>query len=402
MKCAAAAFSLLLVVLGARTPGALSSGTLDRSPHALKGFLRSGRVPAPLARADTQRLVISSLDGKFVRQIPLIGESNHVPMWSPDGKSIAFQVRDNGRNVIAVVQSDGSTPRVFRNVASATAQSARWSPDSRSIGFLDPGRHAFRLLNITTGNIRTVSTDSSAQVGVWIWRPDGRSIAAVMTTPGALPGLRWLQRRVDEITVEGNRRPLLDTAAMRGVPGVTFIDPYTIFFRTDSAAYRMPLSGGPPQRLVDLRGSMRPPTGVHTTAPTSDVWAGLIPGNNFEGGRIEFISAQSGERRVVAVPFRPMAGPSPEWTPSGRELIVAGRPPLDTTRLDTATIRLFRAGDTTTVRQLLARNATPVWLYRVPVNGGEPYRIATFGGTDGWTSVSPDETFVVYGLIDGR
>ena len=257
---------------------------LQGASGALRLGQRNDNAPAFLALADTQRLVIRSLDGQSMRQIPLIGESNHVPMWSPDGKSIAFQVRENGRNVIAVVRSDGNAPRVFRDATSATNQSARWSPDSRFIGFLDPGRHEFRLLNIATGNIRTVSTDSVAQVGVWIWRPDGRSIAAVMTMPGASPGLRSLQRRVDEITLTGERRPLLDTAAMRDVPGVTFIDPYTIFVRDDSAAYRMPLDGGPPHRLSELSGSIRPSTGVHTTAPTSDVWAGLISGDLFQGG----------------------------------------------------------------------------------------------------------------------
>ncbi|HJR34827.1 MAG TPA: hypothetical protein VJ817_07770 [Gemmatimonadales bacterium] len=345
--------------------------------------------------------MIRSLDGKSVREIPHIGESNHVGMWSPDGKSIAFQVREDARNFIAVVQSDGKTVRVFREALSATGESVRWSPDSRSIGFLDPGRHEFRQLNIATGGIRTVASDSIAQVGVWIWRPDGRSIAAVMTMPGASPGLRFLRRRVDEITLNGERRALLDTIVMRGVPGVTFIDPYTIFVRYDSAAYRMPLSGGPPQRVAELSGTA-PATGVHTTAPTGDLWAGLISGGSFDSGRIEFISVRTGERRVVVVPFRPMMGPSPGWTPSGRELIVAGRPPLDTTNLDATTLRLLSARDSTTMRRLLTTDSATFRLYRVPVNGGEPRPIAAMGRTDGWTSVSPDGKWIVYGAMDHR
>lgn len=332
-------------------------------------------VPRVQARADTQRLVISSLDGKSTRLIPLVGESTRIPMWSPDGKSILFQVRENDRIMIAVAQVDGGALRVFRDASSATGQSARWSPDSRSIGFLDPGRHEFRLLDVSTGSIRTVGTDSVWQVGAWIWRPDGRSIAAVMTRPGALPGLQFLRRRVDEITIEGARRPLLDTTALRGVPGITFIDAYTIFWRGDSAAYRTRLDGGPPRRLTELAGSTRPPTGVHTTAPKSGLWAGLLPGSLQEGGRIEFISTGTGERRVVAMPFRPMIGPSPEWTPDGRELIVAGRP----------------LGDTVTVR-----------LYRVPVDGGTPHSIAEFAATDGWTHVSPDGKLVSYAAIGRR
>jgi len=310
---------------------------------------------------------------------------------------IAFQVRQNGHNLIAVVQRDGNGARVFADALSATNQSARWSPNSRFIGFLDPGRREFRLLNIETGDIRTIASDSSAQVGVWMWRRDGRSIAAVMTRPGTSPGLQFLRRRVDEITLEGKRRTLLDSTAARELPGVTFVDPHTIFVRYDSAAYRIPLDGGPRLRLLGgLSGTMHPPTGVHTVAQTSHLWAGLIPASNFQAGRIEFLSARTGERHEVPLTFRPMIGPSPEWTPDGRELIVAGRLPLVTTR-DTARVRLLDIGDSSTIRQLRARDTVAFKLFRVPVDGGEARPIAAFRLTDGWTSVSPDGKLVVYG-----
>lgn len=395
-------FALPVVMIAARTPRKGS----PLAPHEAAHWTRPGPQhdgPSPSqAPADTQRLVIRSLDGRVVRRLPLVGESNQVPVWSPDGKSIAFQVRENGRNVIAVVQSDGNAPRVYRDAASATGQSALWSPDSRSIGFLDPGRHEFRLLTIATGDIRLVSADSGAQMGVWRWRPDGRSIAAVMTAPGPSPGLRFLRRRVDEISLDGARRPLLDTTAMRGVPGVTFIDAYTIFVRYDSAAYRIPLIRGPPQRLGELAGSTRPSAGVHTTAPSTQVWAGLIPGDLLESGRVEFISARTGERREVLVPFHPAPGPSPEWTPDGRALVVVGWPLEDTTGLDAATLRLARERDTSAVRQVLARSTPATVLYRVPVDGGAPSLIARFRATNWWVNVSPDGKYVVHGMIDDR
>jgi Tol biopolymer transport system component len=401
-KSAVMAFALPVVMLAARTPREESPLAAYRDAPATRSGRQQDGPSRSRAPAETQRLVIRSLDGRVVRLLPLLGESNQVPVWSPDGESIAFQVRENGRNVIAVVRSDGNAPRVYHDAVSATGQSAHWSPDSRSIGFLDPGRHEFRLLTIATGSIRSVSADSGAQVGVWRWRPDGRSIAAVMTAPGTSPGLRFLRRRVDEISLEGARRPLLDTTAMRGVPGATFIDAYTIFVRYDSAAYRIPLTGGPPRRLSDLAGSVRPSAGVHTTAPSSQVWAGLIPGDLLESGRVEFISAQTGERRQVLVPFHPSAGPSPEWTPDGRALVVVGWPLEDTTGLDDATIRLARERDTSAVRQVLARSTSATVLYRVPVDGGAPSLIAKFRATDWWISVSPDGKYVVHGMIDDR
>ncbi len=393
MRFAASTFPFFLGITAAGT-----SRGMFRHPQRVPGPASFGKRPASAIAApgDTQHLVIRSLDGTSVRQIPLVGESDHVPMWSPDGRTIAFQVRQKGRNLIAVVQRDGNAPRVFSDAESATNQSARWSPDSRFIGFLDPGRHEFRVLNVETGSVRTVTSDSGAQVGVWMWRPDGRSIAAVMTQPGAVPGLRFLRRRVDEITLQGARRPLLDTVAMRGVPGVTFIDAFTIFSRYDSAAYRIPLDGRPPQRLGYLSGSPHPPTGVHTTAPTTELWAGLIRGTNFQAGRIEFISLRTGEQREVLISFRPLIGPSPEWTPDGRELMAVGRPPL-VAPSDTTTARLLRLADSTTIRQLSARDTVAFRLYRVPVDGGEPHALGRFRLTDGWMSVSPDGKSVVYG-----
>ena len=310
-----------------------------------------------------------------MRSIPVIGDSNHVPMWSPDGKWLAFQVRENGELVLATVRSDGDAPRVFHDAVSATNQSFKWSPDSRSIGFLDPQRHQFRLLDIATGSVRTIVVDSIAQFGSWIWRPDGRSIAAVLTNPGASPGLRFLRRRVDEITLDGTQRGLLSTDLVSSAPGIVFVDAHAIFVRNDTAAYRVSLEGGDAQQLVgDLAGSVLPSTGAHQTAPSSEVWAGLIKRAGSDVGQIEFISARSGERRVVDVPFRFPLGASPEWTPDGRGLIVVGLP----------------------------RGQKALKIYLVPVTGAEPRIIATMGevteATDGWTAVSPDGKSVVYGV----
>lgn len=400
-KSAVMVLALPVLMIAGRTPREGASLAPYRDAHTRPGLRHDGLSPSR-APADAQRLVIRSLDGAVVRYLPLVGESDQVPVWSPDGKSIAFQVREAGRNVIAVVQSSGNAPRLYPDAVSATGQSAHWSPDSRFIGFLDPGRHEFRLLNIEAGNIRTVSSDSGAQLGNWIWRPDGRSIAAVMTTPGASPGLRFLRRRVDEITIEGVRRALLDTTAMRGVPGATFIDAYTIFVRYDSAAYRMPLTGGPPQRLSDLVSSTQPYAGVHRTAPTTELWASVSPGGVLQSGRVEFISARTGERREVLVPFHPTPGPSPEWTPDGRALVVVGWPLEDTTGVDAATIRLARERDTSAVRQVLARSESITVLYRVPVDGRPPSLVAKFRPTDWWVNVSPDGKYVVHGMIDDR
>src|SRR3954468_15633143 len=99
----APAFWLFLGVAAASTPEAIFARTPWAAQHAAK--IGMGRTGAPISQAvpDTQRLVMHSLDGEVVRAIPVLGEWSQVPMWSPDGKAIAFQVYQNGRNMIAVV-----------------------------------------------------------------------------------------------------------------------------------------------------------------------------------------------------------------------------------------------------------------------------------------------------------
>jgi dipeptidyl aminopeptidase/acylaminoacyl peptidase len=337
--------------------------------------LSNGPAAVSHGQANTSGLVIRSLDGKFVRQIPLTGQSNWVPMWSPDGKSLAFAVVENERRVLAVVAREGNTPRVFQEAVSATGQSFKWSPDSQSIGFLDPQRRRLQLLNVATGKVRMVAEDSTANVGSWIWRPDGRSIVAVKTNPGDVPGLRGLRRRVDEITLDGKQRTLLDTATLEGAPGVSFIDPDNIFVRYNASADRFSTNGGARKRLADLVGSVRPTTGAHATAPRSGMWAGLLNVKESGTGKIEFISSRTGERRLVDVPFRFPLPASPEWTPDGRELIVVGQ----------------------------SSGEEVLKLYRVPVDGGVPVLIGSIGeNTDGWTNVSPDGKLVVYSVFHGN
>src|SRR4051812_17757037 len=106
ISLAVCGLSLLSVMTAETMPDVILSRAPHRDPRQWAQGLLRPTAPAFQAQSNAQQLVIRSLDGESRREIPRTGESNNVPMWSPDGKSIAFQVRQNGRNVIAVVQSD--------------------------------------------------------------------------------------------------------------------------------------------------------------------------------------------------------------------------------------------------------------------------------------------------------
>jgi TolB protein len=94
------------------------------------------------------------------------------PVWSPDGKAIAFSSRRGlGNWELHVVNSDGGAPRLLMKRVKANATTA-WSPDGRTIAF-DDGFGAVYVANADGSRRRLLSRNGHAPS----WSPDGRQIA---------------------------------------------------------------------------------------------------------------------------------------------------------------------------------------------------------------------------------
>lgn len=89
-----------------------------------------------LAFTGEQGMATMKADGSDVRVIP--GMDGHLtPTWSPDGQRLAVTFLDEaGRSSIRTVRLDGSDRR---HVIDATAYDMDWSPDSRTLVFIEPG-----------------------------------------------------------------------------------------------------------------------------------------------------------------------------------------------------------------------------------------------------------------------
>jgi len=126
---------------------------------------------------DHAMLEMRPVAGGSARRLPLIGESSDVPVWSPDGTRIAFQVREGGRTSLAVMNADGTDPRVYRESdLSPRIWSTKWSPDSRLVAFVSADRYRMSVLDVAAGAIRTVLEDTARYIGGnWRWRADGRA-----------------------------------------------------------------------------------------------------------------------------------------------------------------------------------------------------------------------------------
>ena len=326
-----------------------------------------------LTFTDRRMLELRPVAGGSARRLPLIGESDDVPLWSPDGNRIAFQVRDGGRTSLAVMNADGTHPLVFRETGVAPNWwGARWSPDSRSVAFQSPDRHRLSVLEVASGTHRTVLEDTARVFGViWRWRVDGRAIIFVSAEVG--PPARG--RSIDEVAVSGQRRKLIDMTMFTGP--WRFVGDSNVIVRSDSAVFLRPLGTGPTRRLASVPPGT-PALSFESMVVSNDLrWiAGfLLDLRRPSFNEVELFSTETGARTVLDLPFEVNpGGQHPEFLPGDSSLLVFGQ----------------RSGET-------------LKLYRVPLNGDTPRAFADVGTplpplAFWYASASPDGRSVVYSI----
>ena len=123
------------------------------------------------------------------------------PQISPDGKQIAFVVREDnltqgtGNSEIYVIRTDGTRLRRLTNNP-ATDNTPRWSPDGRSILFLSTRKNGSQAWSIPEdGGEPRQLTNFSAGVGDPNWSPDGRAVVfASDVFPNAAPQTAAIRR----------------------------------------------------------------------------------------------------------------------------------------------------------------------------------------------------------------
>ncbi len=81
-------------------------------------------------------IFIQSVDGKSLRQITSANKKDLHPVWSPDGKSIAFVSNRDGSYQLYVMPLDGGEPRRVSKISTDVSPGEfHWSPDGKYIVF---------------------------------------------------------------------------------------------------------------------------------------------------------------------------------------------------------------------------------------------------------------------------
>ena len=123
---------------------------------------------------------------------------------SPDGTRLAFTALDR----LYVSGVDGSNPRRLAAMAGVQQHMPTWSPDGRSIAFVtwegDAG-HVYRV-GADGGDLRRLST-RPAFYGEPAWAPTGDRIVLVVATPGRFSSTRGPVPGASVTSWYGSRRP---------------------------------------------------------------------------------------------------------------------------------------------------------------------------------------------------
>ncbi len=135
------------------------------------------------------------------------GAHERGPVWSPDGKEIAYVSDESGEYEVVVRSQDGKgTPRRIKVPGSGFYDRLSWSPDSKKIALTD-NSWSLWVVDLTSGASKKVASEKLYAPQKTIrpsWSPDSRWIAYT------LGGSTYIQTLHVYDTVDGKSFPLTD------------------------------------------------------------------------------------------------------------------------------------------------------------------------------------------------
>lgn len=176
----------------------ITSGNFDDSdpvwsPDGKSVAFVSNRTEKPDTNENSDIWIVSADNtdkGKTLLQLTKNKDTDSSPVWSPDGKSIVYiTIPYNGifsgfnTSHIALISSKGGTPKALTSNLDRNVSSLQFTPDGKTITFLleDSGENNLASIDINGKNLKRLITGENIVTRCHLGR-DG-TIAAVVTTP---------------------------------------------------------------------------------------------------------------------------------------------------------------------------------------------------------------------------
>ncbi|PYQ50602.1 MAG: peptidase S41, partial [Acidobacteria bacterium] len=127
-------------------------------------------VTVPMEKGDDRNLTQS------------VNANDRNPVWSPDGKSIAWFTDESGENELRIAPQDGKgQPRNIKLNGAGFYRNPNWSPDGTKVSYLDNSSSLY-VMDVVTGASTRIASNTM-QGGIdQAWSPDSKWIAYTHNT----------------------------------------------------------------------------------------------------------------------------------------------------------------------------------------------------------------------------
>ena len=166
----------------------VASDLLELRPRYVKGsrYIRNAGISPSGARTvfefRGEIITVPEKEGDPRNLTQTVNAHERSPLWSPDGKTVAYFSDESGEYELYLKAQDGEgIPKKFKLNGTGFYTIGYWSPDSKKITFSDNGRNLY-WINIETGKITRIGNDYFISPGAFgnmfgTWSPDSKWIA---------------------------------------------------------------------------------------------------------------------------------------------------------------------------------------------------------------------------------